>query len=323
MKALLVASIKDEGPNLLEWVAYHRVIGFDQILIYQNDSDDCTQDILCTLQDIGAIRWFDNPCHKRQWQNRAYRRASFSQEFSEADWCMALDGDEFLNVKVGMRKVQDLIQICSDPDEILVNWRIFGSGGHNTLSADPVIGRYLLTDDAKKVERGLYGFKSLFKTDAYKRPGIHKAKACQVAEPRRCNGSGIPLEDVTMAQWRSKDPGHRKYAQVNHYPLRDLSSFLLKSIRGSASHPDRDVSQKYWRQFNYSDALDDSILPLLLPTLKEMKRLDDASGGVLRQLQQKSLGLWSKKLERLLETPEGADLRRDLCDDMGRRLEAA
>ena len=33
----LVSTVKDEAPYLWEWVAYHRMIGFNDILIFQND----------------------------------------------------------------------------------------------------------------------------------------------------------------------------------------------------------------------------------------------------------------------------------------------
>jgi muconolactone delta-isomerase len=42
----LVATLKNEGPYLWEWVAYHKSIGFDNIVIFQNDSNDMTHGIL-------------------------------------------------------------------------------------------------------------------------------------------------------------------------------------------------------------------------------------------------------------------------------------
>jgi hypothetical protein len=36
----VVAIVRDEGPYLAEWVAFHRLQGFDRFLIYDNESSD-------------------------------------------------------------------------------------------------------------------------------------------------------------------------------------------------------------------------------------------------------------------------------------------
>ncbi len=45
----IVTTMKYEGPFILEWLAYHRAIGFDDILVYTNDCDDGTDDMLAML----------------------------------------------------------------------------------------------------------------------------------------------------------------------------------------------------------------------------------------------------------------------------------
>ena len=54
--SLLVATVKNEGPNILEWVAHHRLCGFDRIQIYQNDSTDTTVQTLRTLDRLHQHR---------------------------------------------------------------------------------------------------------------------------------------------------------------------------------------------------------------------------------------------------------------------------
>ena len=49
----LVATVKNEGPYLWEWVAYHKSIGFDNIVIFQNDSNDMTHGILHEMRSAG------------------------------------------------------------------------------------------------------------------------------------------------------------------------------------------------------------------------------------------------------------------------------
>jgi hypothetical protein len=58
----LALTVKNEAPNIWEWVAYHRAIGFTDIVIYQNDSVDGTQALLRTMAEAGFIQYFPNPC---------------------------------------------------------------------------------------------------------------------------------------------------------------------------------------------------------------------------------------------------------------------
>ena len=59
-RSLLVTTIKDEGPNILEWVAHHRLCGFDTIMVFQNNSSDFTVQTLKVLDRLGAIRYLPN-----------------------------------------------------------------------------------------------------------------------------------------------------------------------------------------------------------------------------------------------------------------------
>ena len=75
----IIVTTKNEGPFLLEWIAYHRLIGFDNIVVFSNNNEDGSDVLLSALGDAGLIRYYDNselsdglPADP---QNRAYRRA--------------------------------------------------------------------------------------------------------------------------------------------------------------------------------------------------------------------------------------------------------
>ncbi|MEM9316375.1 MAG: glycosyltransferase family 2 protein, partial [Pseudomonadota bacterium] len=282
---------------------HHRAIGFDRIQIYQNDSDDVTQKHLRTLQRAGAVEYFNNPSRNQTWQNKAYRRASQSDSYRDATWCMALDGDEFLHIKTGDGTLPDLVAACEGADEILVNWRYFGSGGHRDLSDRLVTERYTLCERSETVACLPRGVKSLFRTNAFRRPGIHRAKVPQVADPVVKNGSGLRLDNDRIVSWRICDPSLRSLAQVNHYAVRDASSFPLKTIRGSASHPDRDVSLKYWSILNLNDIEETDLQHMAARTREIMGELDAKSHGRLMHLREVSLKMWQEKLDAILRIP--------------------
>ncbi len=72
---VLLSSMKDEGPFILEFVAHHLVLGFDAIHIASNDCSDGTDLLLDALAAGGAITHTRNPVKPGEIpQHRAYQR---------------------------------------------------------------------------------------------------------------------------------------------------------------------------------------------------------------------------------------------------------
>ncbi|NJS38025.1 MAG: hypothetical protein HC783_02425 [Rhodobacteraceae bacterium] len=57
----LMSCIRNEGIHVVEWLAYHRVIGFGPIIICTNDCTDGTDHLLDALQAGGAVQHLPNP----------------------------------------------------------------------------------------------------------------------------------------------------------------------------------------------------------------------------------------------------------------------
>ena len=298
---MLVATVRNEGANILEWVAHHRLCGFDRIQIYHNDSDDNTLRSLRTLARLGVIELFQNRglepgAHRR----KSYRRASRSPAYAESAWCMVLDCDEFLHIKTGNGTVQDLIAACpDDADAILMNWRIFGSNGHRELSGELVTERFTRAEPADDIAKGRKSpVKSLARTSAFGRPGGHVPRDPKKDAPICYNGSGQPIAFLPK-NWRTEDPEARKLAQVNHYAVRDLSSFLVKH----ALHAEigRETGLTYWQKHDRNDETDLSLAAGAFALWSEMKRLDVMSEGKLLRLRQRGIKQCRDKLEALEE----------------------
>ena len=136
---------------------------------------------------------------------------------------MVLNGDEFLNVKVGERKIEDLTAACPDADPILINWKLFGSCGHRDIGDDLMKKRFVNAEPDDHIAKGkLTAFKPLFRTRSFKRAGIHLPKLPLIKNPRLSNGSGLAEGAFRRRSWRSTDPGGRRLAQINHYIVRDM-----------------------------------------------------------------------------------------------------
>ncbi|MBL9045896.1 MAG: glycosyltransferase family 2 protein [Tabrizicola sp.] len=243
--------MKNEAPFLLEWVAYHRVIGFDEIVICSNPSNDGTEELLAALAGAGVIRHLQAvPEPGEAAQSAAAKRFSAEIGYRDGDWYLWLDADEFLNIHVGARRVEDLIEAVGAHDCALINWRVFGANGHARFP-----GRFIGPGFGRAARRKFAGndsVKSFFrmspKLGGFAPVGIHR--------PLVTRGGGLRHTDVVTGcgtnpklgfrphwQWLQGDsfPANSKVepgevgwelAQVNHYMVRTPDYFALKRLRG-------------------------------------------------------------------------------------------
>ena len=55
MRITAVTCVKNEGPFLLEWIAFNRLIGVTDFLFYSNDCTDGTAELLDALAARGML----------------------------------------------------------------------------------------------------------------------------------------------------------------------------------------------------------------------------------------------------------------------------
>lgn len=311
MKTVLIATAKDEGHNILEWVAHHRLAGFDDFILFQNDSTDGTAEVLELLHDLGVVHYFDNPAANGRHQMRAYKRASRMEVFQKADFAMVLDLDEFLNIRISNGTLQELFAALPEFDHLVLNWRLFGSGQIPVMTSDLVTARFTDTTSLERYQTHFTGYKSLFRPQVFTVPGIHQPRGPALAddEIRRVNGSGLMEPAFELRNWRAKDPLMTKFACVHHYAVKDVETFLLKSVRGSAHQTHRSLREKYWWKRNFGGTQDLSLVARSKRLWAEMQRLDELSGGQLLMLRQAAFDHHRANLNTLRDNPDYAALK--------------
>ncbi len=80
-KIAVCAIFKDEAPYLLEWLAFHKMIGVDLFVLYDNGSTDGGGDLIREsnfARNVTLIEWSDRP-----GQISAYRHfhANYAKDF--------------------------------------------------------------------------------------------------------------------------------------------------------------------------------------------------------------------------------------------------
>ena len=289
--------MKNEGPYILEWLAYHRVIGFTDFLIYTNDCEDGTVEILDRLTDMGLVRHERNEVLIRGPHKSALKYA-FQHPLADRDWVYIADIDEYLNVKVGDGSVQALIAAHDGADVIPVTWRLFS---HNDMiEYEDVSLMESMTDAERALENG--GFpkrfvKSIFRrTDDVIRFGLHGPHYADDATPKWVQPGGRVLDDDDNLTRPATHYGY-DVAQVNHYAVRSLDGYLVKKDRGRANHVKQELGGDYWRKMCLGGEEDTSIHRHLDATKAEMARIK--SDPALSQLHDDSVAWHKAKIETL------------------------
>ena len=249
----VITTMKNEGAFLLEWVAHHKALGFDHILICTNDCADHTRRMAMRLQALGlAVHHPTRPWAATSIQRSALKQATRYDIVRQADWIYVCDADEFLTIKLGDGSVQALTAAASAQAEVIsVPWRVFGPAGRVTYQDAPVTGQFD-RGETDHPDGFAYG-KSLFRgLDPVGRIGIHLpiARDDLGRDLVREEPGGRPYRPQRHAMFVAADYGA---AQVNHYALRSAESFLVKRDRGRVNHTGQEMGKDYWDRFNLSD----------------------------------------------------------------------
>ena len=268
MKTLIISPMKDEGPYLLEWLAHHRALGFSDFLIYTNDCTDGTDHMLDRLADRGLVTHKRAKQLKRGPQKSAFLDAFKSDDYASVDWVYVTDADEFLCVNTGNGQLSDLIAAYEVADVIPVTWRHFSTSGDVALNLGSVCDRYLDAEPVKAAEKSKGRFvKSLFKpSDAVMGLGVHAPKIATSKKNNTSWGSAEWLEDANADPTRPKSNFGYDIAQVNHYPLKSVDTYLMKRRRGRANHFNDTLGTEYWDRWNLGGEKDLSLIHISEPT---------------------------------------------------------
>jgi len=312
---LIVTAMKNEAPFILEWIAYNRVIGVDNFLVYTNDCMDNTVALLDRLAELGIVIRRDNPYllgGKVKPQHAALKDAVKQPLYKASDWIVTIDLDEFIAVHVGDGTLRELFAACNHPNAVSLTWRFFGNGGVIRFEDRPVIEQFTRCAPEAFPDPGLaWGFKTMFnrRTCRFRRLGVHRPGAMAEGGEetvRWVNGSGRVMPRRLIAKgWRTVQPifGYR-LATLNHYALRSAESYLVKRDRGRVNHTHEDQGVYYWRRRNYIAEEDTRLAGILPRVAAELARLK--SDPVLGRLHEEAVAWHRARIAALKEDPDYA-----------------
>ncbi|WP_425043782.1 glycosyltransferase family 2 protein [Primorskyibacter sp. S87] len=322
MRITAVTCVKNEGPFLLEWIAFNRLIGVTDFLFYSNDCTDGTDHLLDALEARGHVHHLPNPAKGRNYQMEALKDARKQDLVLEADWIWVADVDEFLNIHAGNHTIPALIDACGDPQAISVNFQFFANDDVDRFVDRPVIEQFTRSHNPDLwCGDAAIEVKSLVRNDfPLQYYGAHrpffKGNLAPRKRPAWTDGAGrpVPHKFHVAANPRRirKFPakGARAFATLNHYALRSLDSYLVKNDRGDVNRENRAFDDTYWRERNdpaWQDLSIQRYLPALNEALSELK-----SDEEIGKLHAASVVAHEKRRDELLEQPEYQAMQKQL-----------
>lgn len=260
-RVFIATCMKDEGPFILEWVAWHKAMGVTDITVFTNDCSDGTDLILDRLADLGHVQHLPNPAFafdSTAFQPVALNYAHQLRAMREADFFISMDVDEFINVRTGDHSLPALFDATGPFDCLSMSEVNHGCNGHEHFQPGWMIelfpGHQTTTPGKFKSRRGVKTIVRL--SDRVERLRNHRPDMRDDLGPILwLDGSGRVTTHFTGERTENGHDCRRSYdlVRLEHFPLRSLDSYLAKMYRGDVVVTGKQVSRTYWRMRNRQD----------------------------------------------------------------------
>lgn len=228
----ICAIFKNEGPYLLEWIGYHKLLGVERFYLYDNRSEDGGSELVRGSKYAHCVTINDWP--QRPGQLPAY--ADCIQRFARSvDWLAFIDLDEFLHPL----KSNSLHQVLCQPrldkfSALLPAWLMFGTSGFRSRPDGLVLENYKRRSPLNA--QGNRHIKTIVRGDRVLGVGhtphtfVVRGECCTPAGDRAPN---VPLQD---------NPDHSDLV-INHYFTKSEEDWSAKRARGRATTTENQYAQ--------------------------------------------------------------------------------
>lgn len=245
-KYIVFVCAKNEDRYMREYVSHYLDIGFDKIIIADNNDDTKTlETILADYVEEGTVELF-NCSGMSCFQDEIY--TMFMQDGNYA-WCAYFDADEYLELN-GYHSIKDALKPIYEKC-VCVHWLVYGNDGHMGDNDGPVQERF--RNPIRPVNYNLDNqfIKSIVrggKTDGYFTTPHYPEfndKSCKY------NLGGYAKEDSVF---QVSLPVRYKKFYLKHYYTKSYEEYLQKVSRGWPDGNNVERLQNFSHFIAYSDS---------------------------------------------------------------------
>ena len=264
----IVATARNEGLYLLEWIAYHLALGVEAFFIYTNDNIDGSDKLLDSLVKAGIINWISNKTQPGvSPQYKAYGHAfQILPEVLDYRWVAVVDLDEFIAVDPAKyRSIPEFIatQEVDKTDAIALSWVMYGPSRQSMFDERPVTRRFTQRDSNVNAH-----VKSISRPQFFIHTHCHYPiwDGYAALTMRDAEGRVHQMSRGADESAFSSVPSDR-HAWINHYFSKSAEEFILRrsfnrgdiglSLSASADYFSAATAQMFVDQFRATGLIDD------------------------------------------------------------------
>ena len=258
----VVAIARNEAPYLLEWIAHYRLMGFERITIYDNESNDASWRILEPLARAGiidTIYWKNRRNQHKQQSAYNHARASLGES---VDWCLFADLDEFLVLRADAT-LNDILPRDPSVSAVAIPWRIFGSAGQKHRGTGLTMERFL-----QAAAQNSPSSKSLVR--------LCDVQWMHTHWPTLLRGRMIDIAGNDFDPHGNSGRVFDGIARLHHYFGRSWEEFQCKRARGRGTGPKGAIRpQSIFHELDLNETYLDDALRLVGSARAEVARLSE------------------------------------------------
>ena len=256
--------MRDEAGHLLEWLAFHRLVGVSRVHVFVDNCTDNTLALLMAMQqqrpEYTVVRVFDvanEPTltigQQEQRMVHDFRDLCLARNRAQdrVEWFLMIDADEFAYARDFDLLPTHLQTRCAPQlTHIPLSWRYFGSNGRALPADDLLVASYprwgLWRPTMTKI---IVNARCVLETATHYPTKVapwpeHCMAAFRIDDIRQ-----VPL----VSQWATlQDKACRPGLLLNHYAVKSRSEYLAKFTRGAINTVAREANLTVWTRERFA-----------------------------------------------------------------------
>ncbi len=269
----LVAIFRGEDNYLVEWIEFHKLMGVDHFILYDNGLEKSSQVLLKPYIENNMVTHIPFPdiqglrdgrhADTLSIQQMAY--ADFIKRFSHHfKYILQLDIDEFLFPK-SRNSIPDILNEFDDSKlaRIEINWTNFGDSGHLKRPPGLVINNFTKSGSSvvPKVVKSISNTRYLSKRFAY--TNVHRFS-------HRFTLKDIITKLLLGYPRIIKGKVANDLFQLNHYITKSKEEFLAKGQKFKKGwQTGKKTEERYNMLNNYYNQIEDIGIKRFIPKIKQ------------------------------------------------------
>lgn len=239
----VLATARNEGIYLAEWVSYYKSIGFEGVIIYINDCEDNSKRILSSLEQENYLNFFETVSKDGiNVQGKAYAHAlGFLPQILDYRWVLVVDLDElFVYDKRQFKDIKSYFEFLEkrQVDSVAFDWINIGSNKQINWNENTYFDRFsnkgfLEDEKLKTIFRPAKAAKSYphFPVEFDNYSFIRRNSVGNLLKTRKNEEKHGPLGK------HHNDSPDPRFAVIYHYYFKSIEEYIWKSARNRGDHP--------------------------------------------------------------------------------------